>query len=255
MLLVEKVVLITGGARGIGRAITERVVMEGGRAAVVDIAESGKDTARDLEERGGQVLFVRADVRREPDVVAAVAACVDRFGDIDVLVNNAGVNAYYDAVRMTEAEWDAVFAVDLKAAWLTAKHVLARMTTKRTGAIVNISSIHARLTTPGMFPYAAAKAGLEGLTRSLACDCGPYNVRVNAVAPGFTRTHLVDEWLNRQPDPAAAERAVLAQLPLGRMAEPADVAAVVAFLASDLACAVTGAVVSVDCGHSVKFAS
>ncbi len=255
MLLKEKVVLVTGGARGIGRATAERVIAEGGHVAVVDIAESGADTVRDLDAHGGQALFVRADVRREPEVAAAVRACVDRFGDIDVLVNNAGVNAYFDATTMVEADWEAVFAVDLKAAWLTSKYVLPRLTAKRAGAIVNISSIHARLTVPGMFPYAAAKAGLEGLTRSLACDCGPYNVRVNAVAPGFTRTYLVEEWLNQQPDPAAAERAVLAQHPLGRMAEPADVAAVVVFLASDLACAVTGAVISVDCGHSIRFAS
>jgi NAD(P)-dependent dehydrogenase (short-subunit alcohol dehydrogenase family) len=106
-----------------------------------------------------------------------------------------------------------------------------------------------------MFPYAAAKAGLEGLTRSLALDYGPANIRVNAVAPGFTRTHLVEEWLAQQPDPAATERIVLAQHPLGRMAEPTEVAAVVAFLASDLASAMTGAVVAVDCGHSIRFAS
>jgi NAD(P)-dependent dehydrogenase (short-subunit alcohol dehydrogenase family) len=255
MLLKGKTVLVTGGARGIGRAIAERVVADGGNAAVVDIAESGADTVRELEARGGEAFFAQADVRNEPEVAAAVAACVSRFGDLDVLVNNAGVNSYFDATTMTEADWEAVLAVDLKAAWLTAKHVLPLLTRKRSGAIVNISSIHARLTVPGMFPYAAAKAGLEGLTRSLACDYGPYNVRVNAVAPGFTRTFLVDEWLNQQPDPVAAERAVLAQHPLGRMAEPADVAAVVAFLASDLARAVTGAVVSVDCGHSVRFAS
>ncbi len=96
---------------------------------------------------------------------------------------------------------------------------------------------------------------MEGLTRSLALDYGPHNVRVNAVAPGFTRTYLVEEWLAQQPDPRAAEQAVLAQHPLGRMAEPAEVAAVVVFLASDLASAVTGAVVSVDCGHSARFAS
>jgi NAD(P)-dependent dehydrogenase (short-subunit alcohol dehydrogenase family) len=165
------------------------------------------------------------------------------------------VNAYLDATTMSESDWDGVFAVDLKAAWLTCKHVLPHLMAKRGGAIINISSIHARLTSPGMFPYAAAKAGVEGLTRSLALDYGPYNVRVNAVAPGFTRTHLVEEWLAQQPDPRAAEQAVLAQHPLGRMAEPAEVAAVVVFLASDLASAVTGAVVSVDCGLSARFAS
>lgn len=255
MLLKEKVALVTGGARGIGRAVVERVVAEGGHVAVLDINPAGAATAERLVARGGQALFIQADVRREEDVSAAVRATLDRFGDIDVLVNNAGVNAYFDATTMTETDWEGVFAVDLKAAWLATKHVLPHLLARRSGAIVNISSIHARLTTPGMFPYAAAKAGLEGLTRSLALDYGPHNIRVNAVAPGFTRTFLVQEWLEHQPDPIAAERTVVAQHALGRMAEPAEVASVVVFLASDLASAVTGAVVNVDCGHSIRFAS
>lgn len=255
MLLKDKVVLVTGAARGIGRAIAERAVAEGGQVAVLDVSGAGAAVADELVAQGGRASFERADVRREADVARAVRSALERFGTVDVLVNNAGVNAYLDATTMSESDWDAVFAVDLKAAWLTCKHVLPHMVAKRAGAIVNISSIHARLTTPGMFPYAAAKAGVEGLTRSLALDYGPYDVRVNAVAPGFTRTYLVEEWLAQQPDPRAAERAVLAQHPLGRMVEPAEVAAVVVFLASDLASAVTGAVVSVDCGHSTRFAS
>ena len=255
MLLKERAVLVTGAARGIGRAVAERVVAEGGCVALVDVDPAGTAAAEQLVARGGRALFLRADVRRERDVADAVRAAVDAFGKVDILVNNAGVNAYFDATTMTEADWEAVFAVDLKAAWLAAKHVLPHLVARGSGVIVNISSIHARLTTPGMFPYAAAKAGLEGLTRSLALDCGPYNVRVNAVAPGFTRTSLVDEWLARQPDPRETEQAVLAQHALGRMTEPAEVAAVVAFLASDLASAMTGAVVAVDCGHGIRFAS
>jgi NAD(P)-dependent dehydrogenase (short-subunit alcohol dehydrogenase family) len=255
MLLKDRVVLVTGGARGIGRAIAERVVAEGGRIAVVDISPAGAAVADELSGRGGDAMFAQADVRRDADVERAVRASLDYFGVIDVLVNNAGVNAYFDATTMSEDDWESVFAVDLKAAWLTSKYVLPQMTARRDGAIVNVSSIHARLTSPGMFPYAAAKAGLEGLTRSLALDHGPFGIRVNAVAPGFTRTHLFEEWLAQQPDPAAAERAVLAQHPLGRMAEPAEVASVVVFLASSLASAMTGAVVSVDCGHSARFAS
>ena len=255
MLLKDKVVLVTGAARGIGRAIAERVVAEGGQVAALDIADAGSAVADELVAQGGRAMFARADVRLEDEVARAVRSALEHFGAIDVLVNNAGVNAYLDATAMSESDWDDVFAVDLKAAWLTCKHVLPHLMAKRSGAIVNISSIHARLTSPGMFPYAAAKAGVEGLTRSLALDYGPHNVRVNAVAPGFTRTYLVEEWLAQQPDPRAAEQAVLAQHPFGRMAEPAEVAAVVVFLASDLASAVTGAVVSVDCGHSARFAS
>ena len=112
---------------------------------------------------------------------------------------------------MTEADWDRVFAVDLKGAWLCVKHVLPVMKAQRAGSIVNIASIHATLTIAGMFPYAAAKSGLVGLTRSLALDCAPLGIRVNAVSPGWTRTHLVEEWFQAQPDPAAAEASVHAR--------------------------------------------
>src|SRR5437762_3191865 len=150
----------------------------------------------------------------------------------DVLVNNAGVNAYFEATAMTEAEWDAVFAVDLKGAWLCCKHALPAMKRGGAGSIVNIASIHASLTIAGMFPYAAAKSGLVGLTRSLALDYAPANIRVNAVLPGWTRTRLVEEWFRRQPDPAAAERQVLGVHPLRRIATPAEIANLVAFVAS-----------------------
>ena len=196
-----------------------------------------------------------ADVTREADVERLVAEVVARDGAVDVLVNNAGINAYFDAAAMTEAEWDAVFAVDLKGAWLCAKHVLAHMRRRRRGAIVNISSIHAQLTMAGMFPYAAAKSGLIGLTRSLALDCARDNIRVNAVLPGWTRTRLVEEWFARQPDPAAAEQRILDVHPGGRIATPDEIARVVAFVASDDASAMTGASVAVDCGLGVRFAT
>src|SRR5207244_4255693 len=135
--------------------------------------------------------------------------------------------------EMTEAEWDRVFAVDLKGAWLCAKHALRAMKGAGRGSIVNIASIHATLTMAGMFPYAAAKSGLVGLTRSLALDYAPMGIRVNAVLPGWTRTRLVEEWFAMQPDPVEAERHVLEVHPLRRIATPAEIANLVAFVASD----------------------
>jgi NAD(P)-dependent dehydrogenase (short-subunit alcohol dehydrogenase family) len=214
----------------------------------------GDDTVRELTSAGFDTAFVPADITREAEVASLVAAAVSRHGATDVLVNNAGINAYFDAATMTAAEWDSVFAVDLKGAWLCAKHVLPHMKRQRRGSIVNIASIHAQLTMAGMFPYAAAKSGLVGLTRSLALDCAPDNIRVNAVLPGWTRTRLVEEWFRMQPDPAAAEQGVLAVHPGGRIASPAEIANVVAFVASDEASAMTGASVAVDCGLSVRFA-
>ena len=248
--------IVTGGARGIGRAIVERLAAEGAQVTFCDLGHpAGEQALRELAGAGVTATFVQADITREADVERLVGGVVDRLGTVDILVNNAGINAYFDAAAMTEAEWDSVFAVDLKGAWLCAKHALVPMRRTRRGAIVNIASIHAQMTIAGMFPYAAAKAGLVGLTRSLALDCGLLGIRVNAVLPGYTRTRLVEEWLSLQPDPAAAERRVLESIPAGRIASPAEIASVVAFLASDDASAMTGASVAVDCGLSVRFAS
>ena len=251
--LDQKVALVTGGGRGIGRGIAEKFAAEGARVAIADVDDAGgRATAAALGDRG---LYVAADVTRSADVDAAVDRVERAYGRINVLVNNAGVNAYFDAAAMTEAQWDAVFAVDLKGAWLCARRVLPAMVAAGSGAIVNIASIHATLTIAGMFPYAAAKSGLIGLTRSLALDYAPHGIRVNAVSPGWTRTHLVEEWFRLQPDPAAAEASVMRAHPMRRIATPAEVASLVAFVASDEASAITGASLAVDCGLGVQFAT
>ena len=186
-------------------------------------------------------------MRSLAEVERAVSAAEQALGGLDGLVNNAGINAYFDAVEMTEADWDSVFAVDLKAAWMLVKAALPGLIERR-GAIVNISSIQARLTLRGFFPYAAAKAGLEGLTRSLALDYAAAGVRVNAIAPGYTETHLVQEWLGLQDDPEATLKRVLENIPLGRMATPREIGDAVVFLLSEQASAITGATLAVDCG-------
>jgi NAD(P)-dependent dehydrogenase (short-subunit alcohol dehydrogenase family) len=254
--LAGKIAFVTGGARGIGRAIVEKFAAEGATVAFADVDRTaGAETAAALSGAGVPASFAHADITLESDVHRVIGAIVARHGRLDVLVNNAGINAYFDAAAMTEAEWDRVFAVDLKGAWLCAKHALPSMTAARRGSIVNIASIHATLTIAGMFPYAAAKSGLLGLTRSLAMEYGPLGVRANAVAPGYTRTRLVEEWMAKQPDPAETERRTLANHPLRRIATPAEIANVVAFVASDEASAITGATLAVDCGLGAMFAS
>ena len=252
-VLDGKSVLVTGAARGIGAAIAEAVVEEGGSVALLDIDPAGAETAARLSDRGAAHFF-SCDVRELEQVERAVADAESALGGLDGLVNNAGVNAYFDAVAMTEQDWDSVFAVDLKAAWMLAKASLPVLIERR-GAIVNISSIQARLTLHGFFPYAAAKAGLEGLTRSLALDYAPAGVRVNAVAPGYVDTHLVQEWLGLQDDPAATLKSVLANIPLGRMAAPREIGNAVVFLLSDQASAITGATLAIDCGTGARFAT
>ncbi|MGI8562274.1 MAG: SDR family NAD(P)-dependent oxidoreductase [Candidatus Dormibacter sp.] len=249
--LDRQVAVVTGGAQGIGRAIVEKLAAEGARVAAWDLCPVSPE---DYDAPTDSVECLRCDVSSEADVAAASNATTERLGRVSVLVNNAGLNAYFDAVQMTETDWDAFMGVDLKGSWLCCKHLLPGMQGGG-GVIVNIASIHAYMTTPGMFPYAAAKSGLLGLTRSLALDYGLAGVRAVAVCPGWIHTHLVDEWLERQENPEAALAAVVARHPRGRIGAPADVANLVAFLASDEASFITGTAHLVDGGLSAQFSN
>ncbi len=245
--LADRVAIVTGGSRGIGRAIVHRLREEGARVASLDVI--APDAAETLDAPD---LHVETDVTDGAAVTAAVArAAAELHGPPTILVNNAGVNAYADAATMTDEEWDAFFALDLKAAWLTARAVLPQMRVERSGAIVNVSSIHATVTQPGRFPYAAAKAGLLGLTRSLALDEGPRGIRANAVCPGLVDTQLAREGFERDGGHVTVEQLASDQ-PVGRVGTPLDVAHVVAFLASDKAGFVNGASIAVDGGVGAR---
>jgi NAD(P)-dependent dehydrogenase (short-subunit alcohol dehydrogenase family) len=241
---------VTGGSRGIGAATVEKARAEGARVTFVDLLP---EEGRALADRLGEgVLFRRADVCSAEDLARAVAEAEAEFGPVTGLVNNAGRNSYADPVTMTEADWDAVFAVDLKAAWLAARAVLPGMIAGRKGSIVNVASVHATMTYPGFFPYAAAKSGLVGLTRSLALDMGRHQIRVNALSPGYTETALVREFFDRN-DPALRQQ-VLDVHPMHRMATPGEIANCIVFLLSDEASFVTGANWTADGGLTARFA-
>jgi NAD(P)-dependent dehydrogenase (short-subunit alcohol dehydrogenase family) len=256
--LENKVAIVTGGAQGIGQAIVEKLCSEGAHVVFFDRdRDRGNTTSRSMAATfsARPPQFLPCDVTLATQVKAAVASVLSKHSTIDVLVNNAGVTAYFDAAEMTEAQWDSVFAVDLKGVWLCTRYVLPAMRKARSGSIVNIASVHARMTHKGMFPYAAAKSGVIGLTRSLALDEGPHGIRVNAVSPGVTRTQLLEEYFSHQPDPPEAQRKLLDVHPLERIGTPAEIANVVAFLASDEASYMTGAEVPVDGGLSAEYAS
>jgi NAD(P)-dependent dehydrogenase (short-subunit alcohol dehydrogenase family) len=245
-----EIAIVTGGSRGIGRAVVEVFVAHG---ALVVFCDLDADLGRSVQDEvGEQARFVAADVSIESDVAAVAEACTTAFGPATILVNNAGVNANFDATTMTGDDWDRFMGVDLKSAWLGAKYVLPHMREVGRGAIVNVASMHALATLEGFFPYAAAKSGLVGMTRSLALDFGPHGIRVNAVAPGYIRTRLVQDSIDRNPDPTAAERSMVAGIALRRIGEPVEIANVIRFLASEDASYITGTTIHIDGGVTAR---
>jgi NAD(P)-dependent dehydrogenase (short-subunit alcohol dehydrogenase family) len=254
-LLTNKVAFITGAGHGIGQAVAKKMAIEGASIVLAEIDfEAAQQTADGLIQQGYQALPLHTDITHEHEVQAAVEKVLERFGQIDILVNNAGKNFYYDATTMTEMEWDNAMNVDVKGAWLCCKHILPSMIAAKRGSVINIASVHARITAPNHFPYAAAKSALVGLTRNLALDYARYNIRVNAVCPGWVRTSLVQGWFDTQPDPKHAEERVLSFQPLGRIGTPEEIANFVAYVASDEASFITGAELVIDGGMSIMFA-
>jgi NAD(P)-dependent dehydrogenase (short-subunit alcohol dehydrogenase family) len=253
--LEDRVAFVTGGAHGIGRACVERLRRAGAWVTFCDIDEAvGREVEIAASDGPRPVTFLPCDVTSEEELGAVMSATIERHGGLDIVVANAGIDRPFDAATMTEEEWHAIMGIDLRAVWLTAKHALPTMRARRRGAIVTIASIHAFVTTQGKFPYAAAKSAVVGLTRSLALDEGGAGIRVNAVCPGYTRTRMLMSGVESADDPAAAEREMLEIHPLGRIAEPEEIANVVAFLASEEASFITGAAIMVDGGLSVRFA-
>ena len=245
-------ILVTGGGRGIGSAIVKKCLLEGAKVSFIDLVGEEVRSLNNKLNQDNKLLFEEGNVCSVEDLKRWCDASRKKFRAITGLVNNAGRNSYADPVTMTEQQWEDVFDVDLKAAWLTAREVLPDMIANKKGSIVNIASVHANMTYPSMFPYAAAKSGLVGLTRSMALEVGAHQVRVNALSPGYTETFLVKEFFERN-DPSLREK-VMDVHPMHRMAKPSEIANCVAFLLSTEASFVTGANWIADGGLTSRFA-
>jgi len=245
MRLDDRVALVTGAAMGIGAGIAQRFSEAGATVVVFDInGERAAGTVRALAP--GRAKAITGDVSCEADVRSAVDETVREFGALDVLVNNAGIEVPGQVVDLTSADWDRQLGVNLKGAFFFSKYAIPHMRTRKRGVIINISSVHAFVSYAGNAAYDASKAGLIGLTRTLALDHGSDGIRVNAICPGYIDTPLMDAWLATLSDPEATMRQVLSFHPLGCIGTPRDVAEAALFLASDAASFISGTCLVVD---------
>ncbi len=245
MRFKDKVALVTGSGSGIGKATVKAFAKEGAKVVVTDIAEErAKEVAEEIRNEGGEAISIKADVSKPEDAKMLVDETIKAYGKIDILVNNAGTVRDATIAKMTIDMWDTVINVCLKGAFLCSKFASTHMVNQKYGRIINISS-RAHFGNPGQANYSAAKAGIIGLTKSLAMELGRHNVTVNAVAPGLIDTPLVRSHPKFDLIKELSEK----NTPLRRIGQPEDVAAVILFLASDDASYVTGEVIHVSGGR------
>lgn len=248
MKLKDKVAIVTGAGYGIGRGIAVRLAAEGAKVVVAygHSKTEAEETVLQIKKASGDSVAVRADVTMRAQVEALMKTALSEFGRLDILVNNAGVANQSRLLELEEKTWDWLFAINLKGPYLCSRAAALIMVKQASGGrIIQIGSINSTRSVPGRSHYAASKAGLVAMTRVIACELAQYGITCNVVAPGVTRSRMTQEIL---ADPDSVKNRTLRSIPLGRIGEPCDVAAAVAFLASDEASYITGVNLDVDGG-------
>jgi NAD(P)-dependent dehydrogenase (short-subunit alcohol dehydrogenase family) len=254
MMLNGKTTIITGGAMGLGYGIAQVCYREGSNVILADLDEDRvNQAARSLGDRAEPM---RCDVRSCDDLSRLVDVTIERFGGIDGLVNNAGVNFVKPFLKITPQEWANVIDTDLRAAFLLTQMVCGHMIeTSIHGSVVNISSVHSYAALPGAAPYDSAKWGVVGMTKSIAVELAGRGIRVNCISPGLLKTHIWEDILASSPDRVACEAYWKSNIPMGRVIEPQEVGELAAFLLSDRSSCITGANIFADAGMTSQLVS
>jgi NAD(P)-dependent dehydrogenase (short-subunit alcohol dehydrogenase family) len=255
MDLSNKVAIVTGGAKGIGLASAECMLRQGAEVMIVDWHPDAASAAvKSLTALSKGVDSVVADISKAADAEKTIKATVDRFGGVDVLVNNAGIQTFGDPVTTTEEVWDKTMNVNLKGHWLMSKYAIPEMLKRGKGSIVNVSSVQGLASQKNVVAYSTSKHAMIGLTRSMAVDMASRNVRVNCVCPGTVNTPMIHSIIELDNDPDKLKKILDKMHPLGRIAQPSEIGEVIAFLASDRASFMTGSIVVVDGGLIIPLA-
>lgn len=248
-----KAAIVTGAGSGIGRAIATLFAEEGARVAVVDVSESdGKETVELLRKRGGDAIFIRGDISNSAIVKRIVETTVKKYERVDILCNNAGVESMGSILEITEENWDKVMSINLKGVFLCSKHSVPKMVENGGGVIINIASVLGLIGSKGEAAYCASKGGIISLTRAMALDFAPHNIRVNCICPGSVLTPTFKRVMTSLGDYKAAFQRNLDKIPLKRIAEPEEIAYAALYLASEKASYITGSVLVIDGGWSIS---
>jgi meso-butanediol dehydrogenase / (S,S)-butanediol dehydrogenase / diacetyl reductase len=250
--LKDKVAIVTGGASGIGKAVSELFAGEGAKVVIADIDENnGNAAAEQIKGRGGEAVFICTNITSGESIMNMVDSTIEKFGKLDILVNNAGIDIANKVTETSEADWNKTMDINLKSVFLTCKYAIPHMIENGGGRIVNVGSVLAVVASPNQAAYTASKGGVVAMSRQIAYDYADKGIRVNCICPGDTMTPMNKQWLESTEDPQKTLEFFSSRYPMKRFAEPIEQATVILFLASDDSSFVTGQSIPVDGGFSI----